>query len=208
MTTAPMPSPDQPTAPRNGFGTTALVLGITGFLFSLIPLVGVIAWPLVILGLVFTFLGWQRTRSHEATNRGVVIAGGITSALGLVVCISYTMLFAAGFASTNSSTRSATIGQSSGGSTPTVTMQMPAPTLPPGSYGDGTYIVGSDLQPGTYTTPGAPHGDSCYWERKRDLNGTIHSIAANDLFHGPGVVSVQPDDAAVQFKDGCIWTKK
>ncbi|MEJ8281120.1 MmpS family transport accessory protein [Pseudonocardia spirodelae] len=76
-------------APRNGFGVTALVLGILGLLFSLIPIVGVIAWPLVILGLVFGALGIVRAVRGRATNRGVAIAGTVLSALGLVVCVVY-----------------------------------------------------------------------------------------------------------------------
>lgn len=110
MTTIPpatpgwQPAQPPPASPRNGFGTTALVLGIVGFLFSLIPLVGVIAWPMVILGLVFAFLGWQRGNRGEATNGGTAIAGGITSALGLIVCLIYAIGFAGVVASTSSTT--------------------------------------------------------------------------------------------------------
>ncbi|WP_141287100.1 MmpS family transport accessory protein, partial [Pseudonocardia saturnea] len=80
--------------PRNGFGTTALVLGILGLLFSLIPFVGVIAWPLVILGLIFGVLGIVRVSRGKANNRGVAIAGTVLSALGLLVCLVYVSAFA------------------------------------------------------------------------------------------------------------------
>jgi len=89
------PAPRVPVElPRNGFGTTALVLGILGLLFSLIPFVGVIAWPLVILGLVFGVLGIVRVSRGKANNRGVAISGTVLSALGLLVCILYASAFA------------------------------------------------------------------------------------------------------------------
>jgi len=84
--------PDEP--PRNGFGTTALVLGILGLLFSLVPFVGVIAWPLVILGLIFGVLGIVRVSRGKADNRGVAISGTVLSALGLLVCVLYVSAFA------------------------------------------------------------------------------------------------------------------
>ena len=76
-----------PVQPRNGLGTAGFVLGLLGVLFSLIPIVGVIAWPLVILGLVFGLIGWWRARSGAATNKGLAIAGAVLSVIGLVMCI-------------------------------------------------------------------------------------------------------------------------
>ncbi|MBN9759073.1 hypothetical protein Ae406Ps2_3225c [Pseudonocardia sp. Ae406_Ps2] len=82
-------------APRNGFGVTALVLGILGLLFSFIPFIGVIAWPLVLLGLLFGVLGVVRASRGRADNRGVAIAGTVLSAVGLVICVLYASVFAA-----------------------------------------------------------------------------------------------------------------
>lgn len=82
-------------APRNGFGVTALVLGILGLLFSFVPFIGVIAWPLVLLGLLFGVLGVVRASRGRADNRGVAIAGTVLSAIGLVVCVLYASVFAA-----------------------------------------------------------------------------------------------------------------
>jgi hypothetical protein len=44
-------------ARQNGLGTSGFVLGLIGLIFSPIPIVGVIAWPLVILGLIFSAIG-------------------------------------------------------------------------------------------------------------------------------------------------------
>lgn len=78
---------ETPTQPRNGFGTTAFILGLIGLVLSPIPFVGVVAWPLVILGLIFASVGLYRVRKGVATNMGLSIAGLVTSILGLVICI-------------------------------------------------------------------------------------------------------------------------
>lgn len=72
--------------PANGLGVTALVLGIVGLALSFVPLIGVIAWPLVILGIVFGAIGRTRVTRRQATNGGQATAGLVLSILGLVVC--------------------------------------------------------------------------------------------------------------------------
>lgn len=89
MTHPNRPPHHAPPAPRNGFGVTALVLGIIGLLLSFLPIIGLLAWPLVVLGLVFAALGFARARQGTATNTGTAVAGGILSLLGLVVCIAW-----------------------------------------------------------------------------------------------------------------------
>jgi Mycobacterium membrane protein len=73
--------------PRNGLGTAGFVLGLVGLLFSFVPFIGVVAWPLVILGLVFSAIGFARARSGRATNLGLSVAGAVLSVVGLVICI-------------------------------------------------------------------------------------------------------------------------
>lgn len=86
--TMPSAPPEAPVAmPRNGLGTAGFVLGLIGLIFSFIPLIGVVAWPLVILGLVFSVIGFARTRSGKANNTGLSIAGIVASVVGLVMCI-------------------------------------------------------------------------------------------------------------------------
>lgn len=82
---------DQP--PRNGLGTAGFVLGLVGLLFSFIPFIGVIAWPLVVLGLVLSVIGIARASGGKATNRGLAIAGAVLSVIGLVICILYAAVF-------------------------------------------------------------------------------------------------------------------
>lgn len=90
-----IPGPTHDPAPvshhfRNGFGVTGFVLGLLSVFFAWMPLVGVIAWPLAILGLIFGALGWQRTRKGVANNKGLAIAGTVLSLIGLIVCIAWT----------------------------------------------------------------------------------------------------------------------
>jgi hypothetical protein len=85
MPVAQQQEPVQP--PRNGLGTAGFVLGLIGLVFSFIPIVGVVAWPLVIVGLILSVIGFARTRSGRATNKGLALAGAILSVVGLVVCI-------------------------------------------------------------------------------------------------------------------------
>jgi hypothetical protein len=82
-----------PVQPRNGLGTAGFVLGLLGVLFSMIPVVGLVAWPMVILGLVFGLLGWRRAQRGGATNKGLAIAGAVLSVIGLVICIVWLSLF-------------------------------------------------------------------------------------------------------------------
>jgi hypothetical protein len=91
--TTPMIHPER--AAQNGLGTTGFVLGLVGFLLSFIPLIGVVAWPLVILGLVLGGIGVARARKGRATNRGLAIAGVVLSALGLLVCVLWVAVFGA-----------------------------------------------------------------------------------------------------------------
>src|SRR5690242_18678418 len=58
-----------------------------------------------------------------------------------------------------------------------------------GIPGDGTFAVGSDIKAGTYRTLGAATSD-CYWERDKDLSGTVEGIIANGSGTGPAIVQV------------------
>jgi hypothetical protein len=82
-----------PPVPRNGLGTAGFVVGLIGLVFSPIPIIGVVAWPLVILGLIFSLVGFSRARKGQATNKGLAVAGIVLSAIGLVICILWVAVF-------------------------------------------------------------------------------------------------------------------
>ncbi|NUV60431.1 hypothetical protein G6W55_12125 [Streptomyces sp. CAI-85] len=56
--------------------------------------------------------------------------------------------------------------------------------------GEGEYLVGEDIKPGTYKTAG-PEGEfGCYWERAKDASGEFEAIIANNNLEGPGRVTL------------------
>ncbi len=79
----------------------------------------------------------------------------------------------------------------------------PGDTVP----GSGTYLVGDDIQPGTYKTAGPGSLGMCYWERAKDSSGGFESIIANDNLTGQGVVTIKSSDKVFKT-DGCqAWVK-
>lgn len=64
-----------------GLGIASLVMGILS-LSAIIPIVGMVAWILAPLGLIFGFMSVGKPAA-----RGLAIGGLITSGLGLVICI-------------------------------------------------------------------------------------------------------------------------
>jgi hypothetical protein len=83
----PYPMPVYQAAPSNGMGVAALVLGIVGLVFSLIPLIGVIAWPLTILGVIFGAVGTGNAGKVPGMPKGPAVAGLVCSLVGLLICI-------------------------------------------------------------------------------------------------------------------------
>jgi hypothetical protein len=79
--------------PKNGLGIAGFVVGLVGLLFSFIPIIGVVAWPMVIIGLVLSIVGVARANKGEATNKGLAIAGVACSLVGLAMCILYAAAF-------------------------------------------------------------------------------------------------------------------
>ncbi len=96
-------------------------------------------------------------------------------------------------------------------STPTpVPTDTPVPSTPtftpepePEGYGDGTYLVGSDIPPGIYRSPG---GSLCYWERLSGLSGEFTDIIANGVEEGVAIVEIQESDVAFKSQGCETWT--
>lgn len=76
-----------PPEPKNGLGLTALILGLIGLLFSLVPLTGFIAVGLGITGLALGLAGYGRIRHDRATNKKTTIVGLIASTVAVAVGI-------------------------------------------------------------------------------------------------------------------------
>lgn len=87
--------------------------------------------------------------------------------------------------------------------TVTVTLTPPPPPGPKTSIEtDGTFIVGSDIAPGTYRSPGK-YG--CYWARLRSLD--TGDIIDNNVNDGPQVVQILPGDRAFMTRNCGNWHK-
>ena len=83
------------------------------------------------------------------------------------------------------------------------TTTAPPTTAAPAGFGDGTYVVGEDIDPGRYSAPG---GEFCYWERLSGFGGTIDEIIANDISEGPATVEIAGSDAGFSTNGCGTWT--
>ena len=75
-------------------------------------------------------------------------------------------------------------------------------TVPPadgeGTYGPGLYLVGEDIQAGTYD--GVVNGAIGYWARLKGTEGAIASIIENGIPKGPFVLTIEAADKAVELR--------
>lgn len=80
----------------------------------------------------------------------------------------------------------------------------PTPAPPPAPKttidADGTYVVGTDIVPGTYASEGPIPDGACYWKR---VNGD--ELVDNALTKKPQVVQIEPGDTAFTTNDCQPW---
>jgi len=69
------------------------------------------------------------------------------------------------------------------------------------SFADGVWVVGTDIQPGTYKAPQA--GGDCYWAK---LNAD-ESIIRNDIPGGPTTVTIEGSVNKFKSTRCGTWTK-
>jgi hypothetical protein len=85
---APASSSAVPVERRGGgFAITALVCGVVGAVFGMIPLLFFLAFPLGLLALVFGVLAWRSARMPGGTRKGMAIAGTVLGCLALALGI-------------------------------------------------------------------------------------------------------------------------
>lgn len=78
----------------------------------------------------------------------------------------------------------------------------PGPSAP---FTDGIFIVGLDIQPGTWASDGS--GASCYWARLRGFTGVSTDTIANDFGPSPAIVTILPTDAGFEVSRCGTWTR-
>lgn len=83
----------------------------------------------------------------------------------------------------------------------------PAPGPAPGPANvsmdnDGTYAVGTDIVPGTYSSAGPVQGGVCYWKR---VSGD--TIVDNAMSKQPQIVQIAATDTSFKTSDCQPWQK-
>lgn len=79
------------------------------------------------------------------------------------------------------------------------------PTPSYAHFGDGTFQVGKEIQPGTYRTRTGSSG--CYYARLKGFGGSVDDIIANNNTDAPAVVTIAASDKGFQSQDCGTWTK-
>ncbi len=72
------------------------------------------------------------------------------------------------------------------------------------SFGDGDFILGTDMQPGMYRDTG---GTGCYYARLRGFGHTIADIISNNLSDNVAVVTIARTDKGFESHSCGTWTK-
>jgi hypothetical protein len=138
------------------------------------------------------------TEEQKRKNKnlaGILIGAGV---IGLI----FGLMAIIGSGASNSSTPVTTPVDNSVQGTNTQTV--PTSTSPQTSFGNGTFIVGTDIQPGTYRITA---GSNCYYARLSGFGGTSGEIIANANTNGSGaIVTIKPSDAGFQSSGCATWT--
>lgn len=75
------------TVPGNGSATAAMVLGIIGAVLALIPILGLIAFPLGVLAIIFGVVGLRKHGKETPKGKGAAITGLVTGVLAFILAI-------------------------------------------------------------------------------------------------------------------------
>ena len=95
----------------------------------------------------------------------------------------------------------------SGAASPSATAGPQQEAAPKGGIpGDGTFLVGKDIQAGTYRSEGK-NKYGCYWARLSDTTGEGSAIIANGNAQGPAIIKIAAADKAFQTTDCKPWKK-
>jgi len=72
------------------------------------------------------------------------------------------------------------------------------------TFENGTYIVGTDIVPGTYRSTG---GTGCYFARLSGFTGGLSHILSNENTDDPAIVTITPSDKGFTARRCGTWTK-
>ena len=86
----------------------------------------------------------------------------------------------------------------------TWTQDLSAITTSPTSFGDGDYIVGTDITAGTYRSSGNP---GCYYARLRGFSHTLDDVISNANTDAAAIVTIAASDKGFEATRCATWTK-
>ncbi|MBF0473951.1 MAG: hypothetical protein HQK91_07690 [Nitrospirae bacterium] len=84
------------------------------------------------------------------------------------------------------------------------TQDLSAITSDQTTFGDGTFIVGTDIQAGTYKNSGSVN---CYYLRLRGFSGSLDDIISSEITDYSAVVTIDSSDIGFKSKRCGTWTK-
>ena len=87
----------------------------------------------------------------------------------------------------------------------TWTSDLSAITSSKTSFGDGVFIVGTDVAPGTYKGTAQ---SGCYWARLSAFSGDLSDIITSDLTNSAAVVTISASDKGFKSEDCGPWTSQ
>lgn len=73
------------------------------------------------------------------------------------------------------------------------------------TFTSGIFIVGTDIDPGTYKSTGAKDSTSCYWARLSGFGGSLDEIIANNV-SGNTVATISATDKGFSSTGCGTWT--
>ncbi len=82
---------------------------------------------------------------------------------------------------------------------------VPIQGTPQPTFGDGTWIVGTNIEDGIYATSRGSF-DDCYWERLSGFGGSIYEIIASGLGLPRSIVEILPTDAGFTSEQCGQWS--
>lgn len=86
----------------------------------------------------------------------------------------------------------------------TWTTDLSAITTSQTTFGEGIYIVGTDIVAGTYKNSG---GQTCIWKRLSGFGGTYEDTITGDLTTVSAIVTISPNDKGFDSAFCGTWTK-
>ena len=85
----------------------------------------------------------------------------------------------------------------------TTSTAIPTTTAPQGLR-DGTFVVGTDVEPGTYRSAST---GKCYWARLSNFNGDDDIISNEFVSSGPAIVTIAAGDVGFKSQGCSRWER-